>query len=353
MTSTLTPGQSDWRNFVVPAERSASAPPERRGVARDGVRLLVATPRGITHARFLDLPNQLAAGDLVVVNDSATLPAAVDVRRDDGRRATLHFSTPVVGGHWIVELRSTDRQRIFDTAGGERLLLPGGRTAVLLRGWPEGNAADGSRLWEASITPSEDVVGYLGTVGRPITYDHISAAWPLEAYQTIFAHHPGSAEMPSASRPFSAAVVAALARRGIALATITLHSGASSAEAGETPPPERFVVGAAAAARINAARTAGGRVIASGTTVTRALETVADAAGRVHEERGWTDLVLGDRPARAVDGVITGWHEPRSSHLRLLEAVAGEELTAAAYEAATAGGYLWHEFGDSCLLLPR
>lgn len=352
MTSTLTPGHSDWRNFVVPAELSATVPPERRGLGRDGVRLLVASPTGIAHTRFYELPGHLRPGDLVVVNDSATLPAAIDVHRFDGRPATLHLSTPVPGGHWIVELRSADRRRIFDTAAGERLLLPGGRAAVLVRGWPGDGGADGNRLWEASITPSDDIPGYLAGVGRPITYDHITQAWPLAAYQTIFAREPGSAEMPSASRPFSTAVVADLAARGIGLATITLHTGVSSAESGELPPPERFRVPAATAALINGTRAAGGRIVASGTTVTRALETVADTSGRVAEGQGWTDLVLGDRRAYAVDGLITGWHEPRSSHLRLLEAVAGETLVAAAYEAATKGRYLWHEFGDSCLLLP-
>lgn len=352
MTSTLTPGHSDWRNFVVPAELSATTPPERRGLSRDGVRLLVASPAGVTHTLFRDLPGHLRPGDLVVVNDSATLPAAIEVQRFDGRRATLHLSTPVPGGRWIVELRGADRGRVHDTAAGERLLLPGGRTAVLVRGWPGGGRAGGNRLWEASITPSDDVPGYLARAGRPITYDHITEAWPLTAYQTIFAREPGSAEMPSASRPFSTAVVAGLAAHGIGLATITLHTGVSSAEAGESPPPERFRVPAATAARVNQTRTAGGRIVASGTTVTRALETVADPSGQVAEGHGWTDLVLGDRRAYTVDGLITGWHEPRSSHLRLLEAVAGEALVAAAYSAATSARYLWHEFGDSCLLLP-
>ena len=100
-------------------------------------------------------------------------------------------------------------------------------------------------------------------------------------------------------------------------------------------------------------RADGGRVVAIGTTVTRALETVARPDGTVTPGAGWTDLVLGpDRPARVVDGLVTGWHEPEASHLLLLEAVAGAALVGAAYEAAVAAGYLWHEFGDSCLLLP-
>ncbi len=145
----------------------------------------------------------------------------------------------------------------------------------------------------------------------------------------------------------------ALVVRGVDVAPLALHAGVSSLEAHEHPRPERFDVPATTAARVNLARATGGRVVAVGTTVTRALETVADVDGTVRAGRGWTDLVLGpDRRARVVDGLLTGWHEPESSHLRLLEAVAGRDLVARAYAAALAGPYLWHEFGDASLFLP-
>jgi S-adenosylmethionine:tRNA ribosyltransferase-isomerase len=163
----------------------------------------------------------------------------------------------------------------------------------------------------------------------------------------------GSAEMPSAARPFSSAVLGGLRSRGVAVAEIVLHTGVSSLEADEVPLPERYRVPAATADAVNATRAAGGRVIAVGTTATRALETVADPTGRVHAGTGWTDLVLGPRrPTRVVNGLITGWHEPEASHLLLLEAVAGARLVGRAYAAAVDCGYRWHEFGDSCLLLP-
>jgi S-adenosylmethionine:tRNA ribosyltransferase-isomerase len=159
--------------------------------------------------------------------------------------------------------------------------------------------------------------------------------------------------MPSAGRPVSATVLDGLRARGVGVATVVLHTGVSSLEAGETPLPERYAVPAATADAVAATRAAGGRVIAVGTTVTRALETVADRDGRVRAGRGWTELVLGpDRPAQAVDGLVTGWHEPQASHLLLLEAVAGRALVERAYAAAVDRRYLWHEFGDSCLLLP-
>jgi S-adenosylmethionine:tRNA ribosyltransferase-isomerase len=159
--------------------------------------------------------------------------------------------------------------------------------------------------------------------------------------------------MPSAGRPFTDRLVTNLVRAGVAVAPVTLHAGVSSLEPGEAPPAERYRVPASTAALVNHTRDHGGRVVAVGTTVTRALETVAGPRGRVRAGVGWTDLVLEPaRPARVVTGLVTGWHAPDASHLLLLEAMAGADLVAEAYAAALAEGYLWHEFGDSCLLLP-
>jgi len=139
---------------------------------------------------------------------------------------------------------------------------------------------------------------------------------------------------------------------GVVIAPVSLDAGVSSLEAGEPPVAERYLVPPATARLVNLTKRSGGRVIAVGTTVTRALETVADDEGRVNAGAGWTDLVLDPgRPARVVDGLVTGWHAPGASHLLLLEAVAGAELVAAAYREALRMGYLWHEFGDSALLL--
>jgi len=339
--------------FTVPAELSASEAPEARGLARDGVRLLVAGVDSLRHARFRDLAAFLDPGDLVVVNTSATLPAAVDGSRADGTAVTVHFSHPAPDGDWVVEVRRTDRGRLHDGRAGERVALPGDVPAILHTAYPDASQRMGSRLWLARVQVEGDLPSYLDRVGRPIAYDYLRRREPLASYQTIFAREPGSAEIPSAARPFSADMLVDLAVRGVAVAPVTLHCGVSSLEAGEVPLAERYRVPAATARLVNATRVSGGRVIAVGTTVTRALETVADTAGVVSAGSGWTDLVLGpDRPARVVDGLITGWHEPDASHLLLLEAVAGAELVARAYEGALEQRYLWHEFGDSCLLLP-
>jgi S-adenosylmethionine:tRNA ribosyltransferase-isomerase len=260
----------------------------------------------------------------------------------------LHVSGPLPGHEFVVELRTPDGRRVLDARAGEQVRLPRGVTAELL-------AAVGSdhRLWRARIPVEGGLPAWLAAVGRPIHYSHLRGRPPLADFRTVFAvptREFASAEMPSAARPFTPEVVDALRARGVGIARLVLHTGVSSLEAGETPQPERYRVPVETAGAVNAAR---GRVVAVGTTVTRALETVADPDGTVRAGEGWTDLVLGpDRPARVVDGLITGWHEPQASHLLLLEAVAGSRLVGRAYAAAVARGYRWHEFGDSCLLLP-
>jgi S-adenosylmethionine:tRNA ribosyltransferase-isomerase len=339
--------------FTVPAELSATEPPEARGLARDEVRLLVAKPEAIEHARFRDLPHFLQPGDLVVVNTSATIPAAVDALRAGDQRIVVHLSSSLDDGTWAIELRRADGTGpIGDGVVGETVYLPGSETALLLEPYPDARASLDSRLWRARLS-IDDVAGYLATHARPITYGYLRGRWPLADYQTVFAREPGSAEMPSAGRPVTDRMVTDLIVRGIAMAPITLHAGVSSLDAGEAPLPERFRVRATTARLVDHTRRNGGRVVALGTTVVRALESVARTDGSVCAAEGWTDLVLGpSRPARVVTGLITGWHTPESSHIALLEAVGGRPLVQDAYDAAIDARYLWHEFGDSCLFLP-
>jgi S-adenosylmethionine:tRNA ribosyltransferase-isomerase len=339
--------------FLRPAGSDAVEPPEAHGVARDQVKLMVATPAGVTHGRFADLGRHLVPGDLLVVNDSATLPAAVGGVRGASPLA-VHFSTALDDHIWVVELRSgaDATGHLPDIEPGERIALPDGAALVVIASHPQPGVA-GSRLWTSRLAIEGDVTSYLGRHGRPIRYRHVPRSWPLSSYQTVFARRPGSAEMASAARPFTAELVTSLIAAGIVIAPITLHAGVSSAEHGEPPSVEWFDVPATTARLINLTRASGGRVIAVGTTATRAMESAADPDGTVHAHRGRTDLVVGpSRPPRVVDGLITGWHDAGASHLLLLEAVAGPAVVAAAYREAVAAGYLWHEFGDSALLLP-
>ncbi|MFF4449744.1 S-adenosylmethionine:tRNA ribosyltransferase-isomerase [Streptomyces sp. NPDC001502] len=337
----------------------ARIPAEQRGpgLGRDAVRLLVSQggERVSLHA-FRELPALLRAGDVLVVNTSATLAAAVDARLG-GEDLVVHFSTRGDDSRWAVELRvpdggGTTRTRAGGPAGAV-LELPGGHRLTL----EEPLAAGADRLWWARPSPAPGgVPGLLRAYGRPIRYAYTERDQPVSAYQTAFAlpaaDGAGSAEMPSAGRPFTAELVARLVSRGVQFAPLVLHTGVASQEAHEPPYPERYEVSATTAGLVNAARAAGGRVIAVGTTAVRALESAVDARGRVRPAAGWTDLVVTpERGVRVVDGLLTGLHEPEASHLLMLEAVAGRAAVRLGYAEALARLCLWHEFGDVHLLL--
>ncbi|MFE6522204.1 S-adenosylmethionine:tRNA ribosyltransferase-isomerase [Streptomyces sp. NPDC057794] len=341
----------------VPRELSARVPAEQRGpgLDRDAVRLLVSRGTEVAHHTFAELPRLLRAGDLLVVNTSATLAAAVDGTIGHAR-VVVHFSTRGDDGRWAVELREPDgrgttRARAGAPAGTE-VRLPGGVRLVL----EEPLSPRSGRLWWARVT-GPGTPGLLREHGRPIRYAYTERDQPLSVHQTVFAlpsaDGAGSAEMPSAARPFTARLVTELVSRGVQFAPVTLHTGVASAEAHEPPYPERFAVPEASARLIGAVRAGGGRVLAVGTTAVRAVESAVDPDGTVRARAGWTDLVVTpERGVRVVDGLLTGLHEPEASHLLMLEAVTGRAAVERAYEAALQGRYLWHEFGDTHLVLP-
>jgi S-adenosylmethionine:tRNA ribosyltransferase-isomerase len=336
----------------VPSLAEAGRPPESGGLGRDAVRLLaVSIPDGeIRHAGFADLPDLLEPGDLIVINTSGTRAAALRARREDGRSLTVHLSSPAPGrvdGHWVVELRDGDRP----LGGGheaERLTLPAGGGAQLIAPYR------GSRLWLAALRLPEPVDAYLSRHGRPIRYSHVNGAPSLSDYQNVYVTQPGSAEMPSAGRPFTPELITSLIARGIDVAPVLLHAGVSSLERDEPPYPERFHVPVHTSSRVELTHRLRRRVLAVGTTVVRALESAIAEDGRVHPTRGWTDLVLGpETGVHAVDAILTGFHDPNASHLRLLEAIAGPDLVARSYRVAAEAGYRRHEFGDLQLIMPR
>jgi S-adenosylmethionine:tRNA ribosyltransferase-isomerase len=413
--------------FRLPPELEATAPPEARGLRRDHVRLL-KVDRGdgsVTHHRFHELPRLLAPGDLLVVNDSRTLPASLlgrtaagvpfEVRlaaRDpDGpeqpaeRWAALVLGVPADGGD--PALVPTDaRPAAPALAAGERLEFAGGLGATVLGRHEEARPL----VWLAFDRAGERLAEALHRAGRPVRYAYVPRAWPLHHYQTLFAAGPGSAEMASAGRPFTVQTLADLRRRGVGLATISLHAGLSTYGDPATDrrfvPAEPYLVPEATAAAVAATRAAGGRVIAVGTTVVRTLETAAragsgggagvgpgrgkgagagedradaastqpralaptqpralkptrptasahDPAPIVRPGAGVSRLRISPGfPLKVVDGLLTGLHEPEASHLDLLGAFLDRAALERAYAAALDAGYLWHEFGDVCLLLP-
>jgi S-adenosylmethionine:tRNA ribosyltransferase-isomerase len=344
--------------FDLPPALEATEPPEARGLTRDAVHMMVAyrASETIVHSTFALLPAFLEPGDLVVINTSGTMPAAIaGVSAIDGTAVVVHLSTRLDESLWVVEPRlpaKSSTTRWPADAGMPPMAIVFGEDGAQLELLERYRESD--RLWIARLDVPQPALTWLAVHGRPIRYGYVERPWPSSAYQNVYVTEPGSAEMPSAGRPFTPEVITRLVAKGVGVTPIVLHTGVASLEADELPYPERVTVPPATVARVNATRGAGGRVVAVGTTVVRALESaVDDATGVVHELDGWTDLVVTpERGVHAVDGLLTGWHEPESSHLLMLEAVAGRRLLERSYEASIARGYLWHEFGDVHLILP-
>lgn len=337
--------------FERPASLQANRPPEARDLQRDEVRLMVTTPQGHTHTTFTQLAEFLEPGDLVVVNRSATLPASLPASGAN-ENFLLNLSTNYGDGVWLAEPRwSTNQPGPIPLSPGDQLTV-GDQRIQLLAPYP-----GLPRLW--FMRTAADLCRVMDAHGQPIRYGYVADPYPLSAYQTIFARTPGSAEMPSAGRPFTQRVVRALRQRGVKLAGITLHTGVSSLEVEteevEAQPmyAEPFHVPVATARLVNATRAAGHRVVAVGTTVVRALESAWDGR-KVCPARGFTRLFIHpERGVQVVDGLVTGFHDPLASHLAMLYAIVGHEIIQDSYREAVDQGYLWHEFGDSHLLLTR
>jgi S-adenosylmethionine:tRNA ribosyltransferase-isomerase len=363
-------------DFELPATLEATEPPEARGLKRDDVRMLVSNVErdSIEHARFSDLPVWLSEGDLLVINTSGTLNAALSVTTDGGEPFELHLSTQLPGGFWIVELRQPGPIASLpyrEATAGLTLRLPARARATLLAPYPLIADLDSpSRLWMAALELPDSVQPYLDRHGFPIRYSYVKQPWPTSMYQTVFATEPGSAEMPSAGRPFTPELVTRLVARGVQIAPLLLHTGVASLEDHEPPYEEFYRVSRETAERVNAARRTGHRIVAVGTTVVRALETVTDTSGTTHSGEGWTSLVITpERALRSVNSLVTGLHEPCATHLAMLERIvaaaarhhaADTTISASicgpchlerAYAEARRAGYLWHEFGDSHLIL--
>ena len=357
-------------HFELPSELEASEPPEARGLRRDEVRLMVSYLEDdrVVHSRFDDLPEFLEAGDTLVVNTSGTMNAALPAELRDGSPLTVHLSTHLPADLWVVELRSSSgSEPLLDGNPGEVLLLPDDASLVLQTPYlsEKRERGEGSnRLWVSTLNLAENLNDYLDRHGSPIRYRYVRESWPASYYQTVYATEVGSAEMPSAGRAFTPELITGLVANGVRVVPLLLHTGVASLEDDEPPYEEFYRVPPETADAINVARKAGRRVVAVGTTVVRALETVTVREGTTHPGEGWTDLfITPERGVRSVDAMLTGLHEPRSTHLSMLEALAGSgsacplatsgrEHLEVAYSEALKEGYLWHEFGDLHLILP-
>ena len=241
------------RPFTLPGHLEAAEPPEARGVERDGVRLLVshADTDALVHSHFHDLPRWLAAGDLLVVNTSGTLNAALTARTASGETFAVHLSTRLPGNFWVVEVRRPAAVASLpcrDARAGTAFDLADGAQLTLLAPYPLlGSLEAPSRLWIAALQLTEPLLPYLQRVGQPIHYSYVKRQWASSMYQTVFATEPGSAEMPSAARPFTADLVTRLVSSGIQIAPLLLHTGVASLEDHE--PPYRGILPRAAGYR--------------------------------------------------------------------------------------------------------
>ena len=352
----------DTLDFQLPSGLEAGEPPEARGLARDQVRLMVSFlgDNRLVHTTFRDLPSFVLPGDVLVINTSGTMNASIPARRLNGMKVELHLSTHLPGDLWTVEVRAAgggSTGPLLAPLEGETLTLPADGSARLRAPYDCGcgrrSPMEHPRLWLARLTLPETLLDYLARHGSPIRYGYVREGWPGADYQTVYATEPGSAEMPSAGRPFTPELLTRLMARGVVIAPLLLHTGVASPEAHEPPYEEYYRVPPETARLVSGARAAGKRVIAVGTTVVRALETVTDTAGETHPGDGWTCMVVTpERGIHSVDGLLTGLHEPRSSHLAMLEALAGRDHLRLTYAAAIKEEYLWHEFGDLHLILP-
>jgi S-adenosylmethionine:tRNA ribosyltransferase-isomerase len=356
-------------HFDLPAELEAGEPPEARGLRRDEVRLMVShlDDDSVVHSSFANLPEFLEAGDTLVINTSGTMNAALPARYADGTALTVHLSTRLPAELWVVELRSASGDEpVLDGEAGVVLTLPEGASIVLRTPYlPEQRDRSGAtnRLWVSTLNLPVSLNRYLDRHGSPIRYGYVRESWPSSYYQTVYATEIGSAEMPSAGRAFTPELITRLVAKGVRIVPLVLHTGVASLEDDEPPYEEFYRVPPETAAAINAAREAGRRIVAVGTTVVRALETVTDGDGVTHPGEGWTDLyITPERGIRSVNAMLTGLHEPRSTHLSMLEALVahasvcplaktGRKHLETAYSEALDKGYLWHEFGDLHLIL--
>lgn len=348
-------------DFKLPRHLEAGEPPEARGLRRDQVRLMISHYRSdrVRHARFGDLPQLLEPGDVVVINTSGTMNAALHAHRADGTAVEVHLSTRLPANLWVLEVRepAENATRPFYAARpGEQLTLPAGGSATLHTPHNSGQRHSNAgkvRLWIATLQLPLPLHDYLAQHGFPIRYGYVREEWSIDTYQTVYATEVGSAEMPSAGRAFTPELLTQLIAHGVQVVPLILHTGVASLEDHEPPYEEYYRVPAITAETLNTARRNGRRIIAVGTTVIRALETVTDERQVTHAGEGWTDLVITPRRGiRAVDALLTGLHEPRATHLAMLEALTGLEHLCHCYDEALQEEYLWHEFGDLHLILP-
>ena len=342
--------------FTLPKELAAKEPAERRGISRDEVRLMVidrTQNNRVTHTKFDRLNEFLLPGDLLVFNSSRTLPASLKGCQVNGTCLEVRLAHKQPDDSWLALLLCQQGEPFgCGLRNGMELDFGLGLTATV-----EKRDSHIHRLWQIRFNHRDtELIDLFYRLGQPVRYSYVSALWDLDYYQTVYAVEPGSAEMPSAGRAFTWKLLFDLKRKGIKTTNIVLHTGLSSymddeLDAQHPASEEEYFIGEEAAEKINRAKSRGNRIIAVGTTVVRALESVVER-GRIKARHGYTRLhINAHHSLKAVDALLTGMHEPEASHLDLLTAFLPSEQIKDAYSEAVAKQYLWHEFGDLNLIV--
>lgn len=344
--------------FDLPYQLECAKPTEERGLRRDEVRLMVSHYNNdqVFHTDFYKIDQFLQAGDVLIINTSGTLKAAIAGFLEDGKKVRIHFSTKISADRWVIEIRELTEggtRRYAGSKPGEVVAFKNGGSLKLINAYYDSKQDKHLKLWNAQIQLPIPLEEYLDLYGQAIRYQYIKDSYPQSYYQTVFAQEMGSAEMPSAGRPFTHELITRLATKGVQFAPILLHTGVASLEMDERPYEEYFRVPQSTADLVNWARAQGKRVIAIGTTAIRAIESATDDQERVVAREGWTHVfITPERGLQVVDGLLTGFHEPKASHLLMLEALTGAAHLDISYRAALEQQYYWHEFGDVHLILP-
>ncbi|WP_349408278.1 S-adenosylmethionine:tRNA ribosyltransferase-isomerase [Pseudalkalibacillus sp. SCS-8] len=341
--------------FHLPTELNAVGPPESMGGRRDDVKLLILDRKtgGIHHDRFNNIDEHFKPGDLLILNISRTLPASfkVNIRRGNqiiASEVEVRLGQRKSNSVWKVLFIH------FTVQKGDEIIF-----SRILKAVVRSKNKSTPLVTICFSLRGKELYNQLYLLGEPIRYEYIQHDWPLTAYQTVYGTVPGSVEMVSAGRAFSWELLLRLKKRGVGLATITLHTGLSyygndQWHVGPADSLEEYEVPANTIEAIKETKLRGGKVIAVGTTVVRAVESAVDTQGVPVEKKGWTNLHIDETfSLNVVNGLLTGFHEPKASHLDMLSAFIKPHLLKAAYQKAIDHKYLWHEFGDINLILER
>ncbi len=346
-------------HYHLPKNLECSIPTEIRGINRDEVRLMISniSTDNVQHDTFKNIVDYLNEDDVLVVNTSGTIKAAIPAKNKNNTFLQIHLSTQLKNKKWVAELREiseNNTQRYFGGQPNEIIeLIHGGSIRLIQPYYSNSNQEDHLQLWTIELIIEEEVSHYLEKFAQNIQYFNIKKNYPNSFYQTIFAKEFGSAEMPSAGRAFTQNVLDQLEKKGVEIIPILLHTGVASLEMNEKPYEEYFEISKKSATAINNARKKGKNIIAVGTTVIRAIETLTSSQKITSSGKGWTNIfITPERGVNGIDGLITGFHEPKASHLFMLEAITKRKHLEITYHEAVHHKYLWHEFGDLHLILP-